>query len=73
MLISTEEQKLRQALDRDKPTWFIDWAEQRDFQDALRCERNMPLDQFLKTRVISRLAHPIINAAIEAGIVKVAS
>lgn len=59
------EKKLCAMLDAHQPNWFIDWADQQDLKDAMRDNRTD-----LRHRVAQRLFHRILNAAIEAGIVR---
>lgn len=59
-------EKLAAVLDRHWPGWAIRWAEQNDLQELAFGE--IKLDK-LKERVANDLFHPILHAALEAGLI----
>lgn len=71
-------EKIMAQLDKDRPRWFIEFADTTElakFTMAVNPEsKPFVIDtekRRLKVRVAERLFMPIVNAAIEAGVVRV--
>lgn len=59
-------EKLAAVFDWHQPGWFIKWADQED----LRAFASKMLNsKMLKERVAYDLFHPILHAALEAGLI----
>lgn len=54
------------VLDNNRPRWWAEWADQQDLQDYAV---NYASEDKLRTRIALRLFHPILHAALEAGVV----
>lgn len=59
-------EKVAKVLDQNRPGWHLEWACQNDLIALARGEIRV---EVIKTRVVFELFHPIIHAALEAGIV----
>ena len=62
------QERLMAQLDRDKPSWYWDWAEKHDLSDVMSlgiAEQRAKLRQ----RIADRMFHTILHAALGAGIV----
>lgn len=61
-------EKLAEQLDRDKPRWWAEWANQDDLRD-LAINPHTTVDH-IRARVAMRIFHSVLNAAVAAGLVE---
>lgn len=62
-------EKLMDILDCNHPRWWTEWADQRDLIEYANSSDQNRAANMVRNRVINRIFYPIINAAIEAGLV----
>lgn len=56
--------KIIAELDKTNPNWWLDWADQQTLRDVAR---GGSVDS--AKRYVARIFHPILHAALQAGIV----
>lgn len=62
-------EKITAVLDRDYPDWWLKWA---DAADLINLAKLRTTEKTLKNQHIYCFLQPVINAALSAGVVKLA-